>query len=104
MTVSSSTLFQSTKVGPYELQHRVVLAPLTRLRCDEEGVPKEIVSEYYKQRTTEGGLIITEATSVSENAGAYPGGPGLFNEKQIQGWRKVVDTIHGNGGIAYSQL
>ncbi|KAI7849975.1 hypothetical protein BDC45DRAFT_488643 [Circinella umbellata] len=104
MTVSSSTLFQSTKVGPYELKHRVVLAPLSRFRCDEEGVPKEMVLEYYKQRTTEGGLLITEATSVSENAGGYPGGAGLYTENQIQGWKKVVDTIHDNGGIVYSQL
>ncbi|KAI9253903.1 hypothetical protein BDA99DRAFT_519307 [Phascolomyces articulosus] len=104
MSGSTAALFQPAKVGPYELKHRVVLAPLTRLRCDSEGVPTELVSEYYKQRTTEGGLILTEATGVSGGAGIYPGGPGVFTDKQIEGWKKVVQTIHDNGGIVFSQL
>ncbi|KAI9495764.1 hypothetical protein BDB00DRAFT_811599 [Zychaea mexicana] len=104
MSVSSSALFEPTQVGLCQLKHRVILAPLTRLRCDQDRTPTDMVAEYYEQRTTEGGLIITEATGVSPNAGIYPGGPGLYTEKQIEGWKKIVQTIHNKGGFVFAQL
>ncbi|KAI8142839.1 hypothetical protein BJV82DRAFT_669483 [Fennellomyces sp. T-0311] len=101
---TSSALFQSKKVGNCELKHRVVLAPLTRLRCDENRVPNALVQEYYEQRTTEGGLIIAEATGVSPSAGIYPGGPGIYNNAHCEGWKKITKAVHDKGGFIFSQL
>lgn len=70
------TLFEPIQVGAYQLQHRVVHAPLTRLRSTEDNIPTNLVVEYYRQRATQGGLIIAEGSSVSTKAGGYPRIPG----------------------------
>ncbi|KAI7855915.1 hypothetical protein BDC45DRAFT_505053 [Circinella umbellata] len=103
--VSNSALFQPTKVGNHQLEHRVVLAPLTRFRSDENHVPTDLQAEYYSQRATKGGLLIAEATFINaRNAGAYPGAPGIYNQEQINGWKKVTSAVHKKGGIIFLQL
>ncbi|RAW27899.1 hypothetical protein PC110_g15708 [Phytophthora cactorum] len=91
-------LFTPFKLGgkkaPVELKHRVVMAPLTRLRTGESGVPTALVAEYYSQRATDGGLLITEATNISPTARGYFGAPGLFNQAQIDGWEAVTKAVH----------
>ena len=75
---SNSKLFQTLKVGNINLQHRLVMAPLTRFRADDNHVPLPIVTEYYSQRASvPGTLLITEATFISPRAGGYPNVPGL---------------------------
>ncbi|KAI8137294.1 hypothetical protein BJV82DRAFT_525495 [Fennellomyces sp. T-0311] len=101
---STSALFEPIKVGNNQLEHRVVLAPLTRFRCDENHVPTDLVEEYYTQRTTKGGLLITEATFITPTAGAYPGAPGIYTESQIEAWKKVTASVHAKGGFIYLQL
>ena len=89
----SSKLFQPIKVGNLDLTHRVVLAPLTRLRVNAQHVPNEITAEYYSQRASEPGtLLITEATLVAAKAGGYPNVPGLWNNDQIDVWKKVCEA------------
>ncbi|KAG2219111.1 hypothetical protein INT45_009778 [Circinella minor] len=103
--VSNSALFQPIKIGYHQLEHRVVLAPLTRFRSDENHVPTDLQAEYYSQRTTQGGLLIAEATFINaRNAGAYPGAPGIYNQEQINGWKKVTSAVHKKGGIIFLQL
>ena len=103
--VSNSALFQPIKVGNDQLEHRVVLAPLTRFRSDENHVPTDLQTEYYAQRATKGGLLISEATFInSRNAGAYPAAPGIYNQEQIDGWKKVTSAVHEKGGLIYLQL
>lgn len=87
---SSSRLFTPTKVGAVDLKHRVVLAPLTRFRGDEEtgALLSESSPVYYSQRSSPGGLLITEGTFVSSQAGGYLRAPGVFTDKQIQQWKK----------------
>ncbi|WFU39162.1 alkene reductase [Bradyrhizobium sp. CB82] len=99
-----SKLFTPTQVGPYRLSHRVVMAPLTRMRSDPGDIPSELMVEYYKQRTTKGGLIISEASPVSIRGNGYAGAPGIYSDTQIAGWQRVTDAVHAKGGRIFQQL
>src|ERR1700748_287283 len=98
-------LFSPLKVGPYQLKHRVMMAPLTRMRAAKPSLaPRPLDAEYYAQRATHGGLIIAEASPVAATGFGNPGVPGIYSEAQIAGWREVVDAIHAKGGIIFLQL
>ncbi|MFH6785125.1 MULTISPECIES: alkene reductase [Methylobacterium] len=98
-------LFQPVQLGALSLAHRVVMAPLTRLRARRPGdVPVPLNATYYGQRASRGGLIITEATDIGEQARGYPGAPGLYSEEQIAGWRGVTEAIHARGGLVAAQI
>lgn len=99
-----SDLFTATKVGGIGLKHRVVLAPLTRMRSEPGDVPGDLMAEYYTQRTSPGGLLIAEATSVSPHGIAYAGAPGIYTDEQVRGWRRVTDVVHRKGGYIFLQL
>ena len=99
------TLFSPLALGRHTLRHRVVLAPLTRMRASPEGnVPTALNAEYYAQRTTPGGLLITEATPVSWQGHGHPCVPGIHTPAQVAGWRRVVDAVHARGGVIFMQL
>ena len=99
------SLFSPLEVGPYQLSHRVVMAPLTRMRAERDSfVPRPLSAEYYGQRATEGGLIIAEASPVTAAGRGNPATPGIYSEAQISGWRKVVDAVHAKGGLIFLQL
>lgn len=102
MTVKA--ILSPIKLGSVQLDHRVVLAPLTRLRATLQGVPTDLQLEYYQQRTSKGGLLIAESVGISPNALSYPHGPGIFNQEQIDGWKKITDAVHKKGGFIFSQL
>ena len=98
-------LFQPLRLGAVTLRHRVVMAPLTRMRALRPGdVPHALNATYYGQRASRGGLIITEATDVSAQARGYPGAPGIYSDEQVRGWREVVDAVHARGGLIFVQL
>lgn len=97
-------LFSPVKVGTNNLQHRVVLCPLTRFRALPGSIPSDLQVEHYEQRTSEGGLLITEATLISPFAGGYPRAPGIYNKEQIEGWKKVTSAVHEKKGVIFSQL
>ncbi len=80
-------LFSPVALGALELPNRVAMAPLTRMRSDEHGVPGDIVVEYYRQRASTG-LIVSEGVFTSERSKAYPGQPGIVTDEQIAGWRR----------------
>ncbi|KAL9546250.1 hypothetical protein MBANPS3_006753 [Mucor bainieri] len=96
--MSSQTLFSPIKVGVNNLKHRVVLAPLARFRATPDAV------EYYKQRASDGGLLITEATFISRLAGGFSRAPAIYNKDQIEGWKKVTSAVHGKGAVIFLQL
>lgn len=98
----SNTLFTPTQLGKLSLKNRIVMAPLTRSRAIGN-VPNALMEEYYRLRA-EAGLIITEGTSPSPNGLGYPRIPGLFNDEQVQGWRRVTDGVHQAGGKIFVQL
>jgi N-ethylmaleimide reductase len=98
-------LFSPLQIGPYHLKHRVVMAPLTRMRAEKPSLaPRPLNVEYYAQRATPGGLIIAEASPVMATGFGNPGVPGIYSEQHIAGWRKVVDAVHAKGGIIFLQL
>src|SRR6187551_1661318 len=99
------SLFSPLTVGPYQLGHRLVMAPLTRMRAEKPSLaPRPLNVEYYAQRATPGGLIIAEASPVAATAFGSPGVPGIYSEAQIKGWRDVVDAVHAKGGVIFLQL
>lgn len=71
---------------------------------DDYYVPGDLMVQYYTQRSTKGGLLITEACPISKTAAGYPGVAGIFNEDQITGWKKITDAVHEKGGLIYCQL
>jgi N-ethylmaleimide reductase len=103
--MTSSSLFSPLQIGPYNLAHRVVLAPLTRMRADKASfAPRPINADYYAQRATKGGLLIAEASPVLATGRGNPATPGIYSAEQIAGWRKVTEAVHARGGIIFLQL
>ena len=93
MTSTVPKLFQPIRVGTAALQHRVVLAPMTRYRANEQHVHGDLGKEYYRQRTSvPGTLAITEATFIAARAGGYANVPGIWNDEQVTGWKPVRPT------------
>ena len=102
---STAVLFTPTRLGAFELAHRVVMAPLTRLRSRQPGnIPRALNAEYYHQRASRGGLIISEATQVAPEGQGYPQSPGIHSHEQVEGWRAVTDAVHAKGGLIVLQL
>ena len=91
------------KVGRFELSHRVVLAPLTRSRS-YGFVPQPHAIKYYSQRATKGGLILTEATGMSDTSIGYPNTPGIWTKEQVEAWKPIVKAVHDKGAIFLCQL
>jgi N-ethylmaleimide reductase len=99
-----SRLFSNVTVGSYELAHRVVLAPLTRMRAEPGARPGPLMARYYAQRTSPGALLISEATIAALDGNGYLGAPGLYDDSQIAGWQAVTDAVHAKGGKIFLQL
>jgi N-ethylmaleimide reductase len=98
-------LFSPLKVGPYQLKHRVALAPLTRMRAAKPSLaPRPLNMEYYAQRATPGGLLIAEASPVVATGFGSPGVPGIYTDEQTEGWKRVVDAVHARGAFIFLQL
>lgn len=90
-------------LGALELKNRVIMAPLTRSRATADRVPTPMMAEYYAQRAS-AGLIISEATVISEEANGYLNTPGLFSDAQVEGWKQVTKAVHEKGGLIVAQL
>src|SRR5690349_17537388 len=97
------TLFDPLRAGQIELENRIIMAPMTRSRANDDGVQPEYAAEYYRQRAS-AGLIITEATNVSPMAKGYVRTPGIYSPEQIESWRTIVQAVHSRGGKIFMQL
>jgi len=98
-------LFTPVQLGSLKLKHRVVMAPLTRSRAEQPGgVPGDMMVQYYSDRASDGGLIISEATNISLTARGWYGAPGLYTDQQVEGWKRVVRAIHAKNGFVFAQL
>ncbi len=86
-----------------QIRNRVVMAPLTRARSGEDRIPNELMAKYYHQRAS-AGLIIAEATVVSKIGIGWDETPGIYNDEQIKGWKKVVEAVHNENGLIFLQL
>ena len=98
-------LFSPLQAGAFALKHRIVMAPLTRLRSAQPGdVPQPLNVEYYGQRASDGGLIVSEATQISLQGKGYPAAPGIHSAEQVAGWRAVTQAVHAKKGLIVLQL
>ncbi|KAI0903875.1 FMN-linked oxidoreductase [Ustulina deusta] len=99
-------LFKPLKIGNIEVKHRIAMAPLTRLRADNDRVPTPMMKEYYGQRASvPGTLIISEGTFVSPaGSGGFPGAPGIWSKDQIAAWRTITDEVHRKGCFIFCQI
>src|SRR6195256_6889640 len=95
--------FEPHKLGPITLPNRFVMAPLTRHRAVAGLVPSPLATEYYGQRAS-AGLLVTEASQVSQQGQGYQDTPGIYSKEQVAGWRKVTDRVHERGGRIFIQL
>ncbi len=98
-----ASLFQPLDLGAIRLQNRIVMAPLTRGRAGVERVPNNLMLEYYTQRAS-AGLIITEATQISEQGIGWTDTPGIHTAEQVKGWQKITDGVRKQGGKIFLQL
>src|SRR6476619_2378019 len=96
-------LFEALPTPSWLLRNRLVMAPLTRNRADDAGVPGDLAVEYYAQRAT-AGLIVTEGTQPSAVGQGYPNTPGLHSPEQVAGWRRIAEAVHDRGGRIVAQL
>ena len=102
--MSQTKLFEPYKLGPITLPNRLVMAPLTRNRAVPPGmVPSPLAVDYYAQRAS-AGLLITEASQVSQQGQGYQDTPGIYSKEQVAGWRKVTDRVHEKGGRIFIQI
>ncbi|MFL9449934.1 MULTISPECIES: alkene reductase [Nostocales] len=100
---TDTNLFSPIQLGPITLPNRIVMAPMTRLRAGDGGVPIPANATYYSQRAS-AGLIITECTMISRQSQGYMNCPGIYSPDQVEGWRLVTDTVHKQGGRIFLQL
>lgn len=98
-----SVLFTPVTVGAFTLPNKIVMAPLTRCRADAEHVPTPMMAEYYAQRAS-AGLLIAEATMISEGNSAFWREPGIYSAAQIKAWKEVTDAVHAKGGRIFLQI
>ena len=96
-------LFTPLSLGDLRLANRITMAPMTRMRSDENGVPTELVAEHYTQRAGLG-MIVTEGTFPVQESKAYSGQPGIETDAQVAGWKRVTDSVHAAGGTIVLQL
>ena len=98
------SLFEPTTLGPYTIKNRIVMPPLTRQRSGQPGdVPTALMATYYQQRAS-AGFIISEGTQIEPRGKGYAWTPGIYSQAQIDGWRKVTDAVHAEGGVIFAQL
>lgn len=103
--LGNTLLFEPIKVGANTLPQRIAFAPSTRCRATADNIPTDLQLQYYDERSKyPGTLIITEATYLSEQGGLNPHVPGIFNKRQVAGWKKINDAIHANNSFSSIQL
>ncbi|NQX89470.1 MAG: alkene reductase [Halioglobus sp.] len=96
-------LFTPLQLGSLALKNRIVMAPMTRSRADDEGVPTDIMADYYRQRAS-AGMIVSEGIAPSADGLGYCRTPGLYAAAQVAAWRGVTESVHGAGGLMVAQL
>lgn len=101
--MNTPNLFTPIRLGAIEAPNRIVMAPLTRMRTGPDRVPTALMTDYYAQRSA-AGLIINEATAISQQATGCPNTPGIYTNEQIAGWQQVTEAVHRAGGRIFLQL
>jgi N-ethylmaleimide reductase len=101
---SSNTLLTPFQLNDlFTLKNRIVMAPMTRLKADDNFVPTEIMAQYYARRA-DAGLIVTEGVVIAANGRGHNNVSGLFTAAQVEGWRRVTDAVHMHNGLIFAQI
>src|SRR5436305_45982 len=98
-----NVLFQPLRLHDLALRNRIVLAPMTRARAGANRLPNRMMAEYYAQRSS-AGLLITEATTISEEANGWNESPGIYTDAMTEGWKHTTDAVHKKSGVIFLQL
>jgi N-ethylmaleimide reductase len=98
-----SQLFTPVQIGRYTLPNRLVMAPMTRSRADDNGIPDDLVVTYYAQRAS-AGLIISEGVFPSAMGKGYVRTPGIVTDAQVTAWKKITEAVHAKGGRIFMQV
>ena len=101
--MSNNSLCQPFTLHDLKLANRIVLAPMTRSRAGTARIPNRLMAEYYVQRSS-AGLLITEATTISEEANGWNESPGIYTDEMVEGWKHVVNAVHEKEGVIFLQL
>lgn len=102
--IDNQAYFTTVQLGRHTLPNRIVLPPLTRQRAAQPGdIATDLMAEYYRQRAS-AGFMVTEGTQIEPRGQGYAWTPGIYTAEQIQGWRKVTDAVHAEGGVIFAQL
>lgn len=96
-------IFAPYRLGDIDLANRIVMAPMTRTRAEEDGVPTNLMTDYFAQRAS-AGLILTDCTWISEQGHGIIRSPGIANAAHVAGWRTVTDAVHDAGGKIFLQI
>lgn len=105
ITIADCPLFKPIIIGGIELPHRIAMASMTRARADPEtNNPNELMIKYYTERASDSSFMITECIAISKRGSTIKGGPGIWTQDQINGWKKIVDSVHEKGGKIFAQL
>ena len=99
----NSLLFQPFRLHDLTLRNRIVLAPMTRARAGADRLPNRLMAEYYAQRSS-AGLLVTEATTISEEANGWNESPGVYTDEMAVGWKLTTEAVHAKGGLIFLQL
>jgi len=99
----TSILFQPFRLHDLTLSNRIALAPMTRGRAGAVRLPNQLMADYYTQRSS-AGLLITEATTISEEANGWNESPGIYTDEMMEGWKHTTSAVHENGGVIFLQL
>src|SRR5882762_11626095 len=98
-----SVLFQRFRLHDLTLPNRIVLSPMTRGRSGTARLPNRLMAEYYTQRSA-AGLLVTEATTISEEANGWNESPGIYTDEMTEGWKLTTNAVHDKGGLIFLQL
>ncbi|KAJ4472972.1 hypothetical protein J3R30DRAFT_3513084 [Lentinula aciculospora] len=99
-----SPLFQPLQIGAVTLRDRVLVSALTRNRALPTNVPNDLMVEYYKQRAESARLTVSEGILICQQGTEWPHAPGIWNQEQIEGWKKINDAIHEAGSKCFAQI
>src|ERR1700680_3491805 len=98
-----SVLFQPFRLHDLTLRNRIVLSPMTRGRAGVARLPNQLMAEYYAQRRS-AGLLITQGTTISEEANGWNESPGIYTDEMTEGWKRTTGAVHEKGGVIFVQL
>jgi len=104
LNIEEDPLQASFQLASHTLDHRVVLAPMTRMRASDTGIPHPRTAEYYAERTTPNSLLISEGIVIHPRGRGFPNTPGLYNDEQVQAWKPITRAVRDRGGVFFAQL